>query len=55
MLTPPREHKTGSGADCGSDEEILLAIFRLKFKKVGKPLDQSGMTYIKSFMNIQWK
>ena len=38
MLTPPREHKRGSGADCGSDEEILLAIFRLKFKKVGKAI-----------------
>ena len=24
------------GADCGSDHEILIAKFRLKFKKVGK-------------------
>ena len=37
--------KTRSGADCGSDHEILIAKFRLKLKKVGKPLDHSGMTY----------
>ena len=28
--------KTGLGADCGSDHEILIAKFRLKLKKVGK-------------------
>ena len=28
--------KTRPGADCGSDHELLIAIFRLKFKKVGK-------------------
>ena len=28
--------KTRSGADCGSDHELLIAKFRLKFKKVGK-------------------
>ena len=28
--------KTGLGADCGSDHELLIAKFRLKFKKVGK-------------------
>ena len=33
------------GADCGSDYEFLIAKFRLKLKKVGKPLDHSGMTY----------
>ena len=32
------------GADCGSDHEFLTAKFRLKLKKVGKPLDNSGMT-----------
>ena len=31
-------------ADCGSDHELLVAKFRLKLKKVGKPLDHSGMT-----------
>ena len=28
--------KTRLGADCGSDHEVLIAEFRLKFKKVGK-------------------
>ena len=29
------KNKTG-GADCGSDQELLIAKFRLKLKKVGK-------------------
>ena len=28
--------KNRPGADCGSDHELLIAIFRLKLKKVGK-------------------
>ena len=28
--------KTRPGADCGSDHEVLIAKFRLKWKKVGK-------------------
>ena len=36
--------KTRPGADCGSDHELLIAKFRLKLKKVAKPLDHSGMT-----------
>ena len=28
--------KTRSGADCGSDHELLIAKFSLKLKKVGK-------------------
>ena len=28
--------KNTSGADCGSDHELLIAKFRLKLKKVGK-------------------
>ena len=28
--------KTGLGADCGSDHELLIAKFRLELKKVGK-------------------
>ena len=28
--------KTTSGADCGSDHELLISKFRLKLKKVGK-------------------
>ena len=30
------EAKTRLGADCGSDHELLIAKFRIKFKKVGK-------------------
>ena len=45
--------KTRLGADCGSDHELLIAKFRLKLRKEGKPLDHSGMTYIKSLMIIQ--
>ena len=29
--------KARLGADCGSDHELLIAKFRLKLKKVGKP------------------
>ena len=36
--------KTRLGADCGSDHELLIAKFRLKLKKVGKTLDNSGVT-----------
>ena len=35
---------TRSGADCGSDHQLLIAKFRLKLKKVGKPLGHSGTT-----------
>ena len=35
--------KTRPGADFGSDHELLIAKFRLKLKKVAKPLDHSGM------------
>ena len=28
--------KTSPGADCGSDQELVIAKFRLKLKKVGK-------------------
>ena len=31
------QKKTRLGADCGSDHELLIAKFRLKLKKVGKP------------------
>ena len=36
--------KTKPGTDSGSDHELLIAKFRLKLKKVGKPLNHSGMT-----------
>ena len=29
--------KTRPGADCGSDHELLIAKFRIKLKKLGKP------------------
>ena len=35
--------KTRPGADCGSEHDLLIVKFRLKFKKVGKPVDHSGM------------
>ena len=38
-----RSAKTRPGADCGSYHELLIAKFRHKLKKVGKPLDHSGM------------
>ena len=36
--------KRRSGDDCGSDHQLLFRKFRLKLKKVGKPLGHSGMT-----------
>ena len=36
-----------TGADYGSDHELLIAKFRFKLKKVGKTLDLSDMTKIK--------
>ena len=30
------QQKKRPGADCGSDHELLIAKFRLKFKKIGK-------------------
>ena len=47
--------KTRLGADYGSDHELLIAKFRLILKKVGKPLDHSGMTLIECIVIIQWK
>ena len=39
-----RSAKIRPGVDCGSDHELLIAKFRLKLKKVEKPLDHSGIT-----------
>ena len=36
------QQKNKTRADCGSDHELLIAKFRLKLKKVGKPLDHSA-------------
>ena len=35
--------QTRPGADCGSDHELLIAKFRFKLKKVGKPLGHSSI------------
>ena len=47
--------KTWLGADCGSDHELRIAKFRCKLKKVAKPLDNSGVTWIKSLTILQWE
>jgi len=36
--------QTRLGADCGSNHELLIAKFRLKWRRWRKPLDHSGMT-----------
>ena len=36
-LYSQQQQKKISGADCGSDQELLIAKFRLKLKKVEKP------------------
>ena len=36
MRSSIQSAKTRLGADCGSDQELLIAKFRLKLKKVGK-------------------
>ena len=37
-------NKNKPGADCGSDQKLLITKFRLKLKKVGKTAQHSGMT-----------
>ena len=44
IYSQQKKKKKRPGADCGSDHELLIAKFRLKLKKVRKPLDHSGMT-----------
>ena len=36
-LYSQQKKKKKTEADCGSDHELLIAKFRLKLKKVGKP------------------
>ena len=43
MRRSKQSAKTRLGVNSGSDRE-LIAKFRLKLKKEGKPLDHSGMT-----------
>ena len=47
--------KTSLGADCGSDDELLITKFRLKLKKVGKTTRHFRYDQIKSIMIILWK
>ena len=47
--------KTRPGADCGSDHELIITKFRLKFKKVGKTTRPFRYDLKKSLMTIQWK
>ena len=47
--------KTSPGADYGSDDELLIAKFRLKLKKVGKTTRPLRYDLNKSLMIIQWK
>ena len=48
--------KTGPGADCGSDQETLIAKFRLKLKKIGKTTRSFRYDLNKiPLMIIQWK
>ena len=47
--------KTRSGADCGSDHELLITKFSLKLKKVGKTAKPFRIDLIKTLMIIKWK
>ena len=43
------------GPDCGSNNELLIAKFRLKYKKVGKTTRPFRYDLNQSLMIIQWK
>ena len=47
--------KAKPGTDWGSDQELLIAKFRRKLKKVGKTISHSAMALIKPLTIIQWK
>ena len=47
--------KTRPGADCGSDHELPIGKFRLKFKKVGKTTRPFRYDLNQILMIIQWK
>ena len=42
LYTVRKKRKKRSGADCGSDHELLIAKFRLKLKKVGETIRPFG-------------
>ena len=43
------------GPDCGSNNELLIAKFRLKYKKVGKTTRPFRYDLNQSLMIVQWK
>ena len=47
--------KPGPRADCGSDQKLLIAKFRLKLKKVGKITRPFRYDLNQIPYNIQWK
>ena len=47
--------KTRPWADCGSDHELLIAIFRLKLKRVGITTRPFRYDISNLLMDIQWK
>ena len=47
--------KIKSGADCGSEHELLIAKFRLKLKKVGKTTIAFTYDLNQTLTIIQWK
>ena len=47
--------KTILGTDCGSDHDLLIAMFRLKLKKLGKTIRPFRFEVKKSLVIIQWK
>ena len=49
------QKKTRSVADCGSDNEFLIAKFRLKLKKVGKITVPFRYNLNQILMIKQWK
>ena len=46
--------KARLGAECGSDHEILIAEFRLKFKKVGKTIRPFRYDLNQIPYDLQW-
>ena len=46
---------TRLGADCGSDNELCIAKFRLKLKKIGKTTRPFRYDLNQILMIIQWK
>ena len=55
LYTVSKKKKKRLGADRGSDHELLIVIFRLKLKKVGKTTRQFRYDLNQSPMIIQWK